>query len=136
MVLTDRRNKKIGRFSTGTKKSFEKDLILKLHFKEAIYDTPVNRGEAPMTASGGNLIGAEVIRNKRSVRWTVAPIEDAEGRSRLDDPHPAGFTSYLFPAECIDILFLHIPISIFTRDRRLPGRRFSYDKKHKTAGSS
>ena len=65
-----------------------------------------------MTASGGNLIGAEVIRNKRSVQWTVAPIEDAEEHSQ-DDPHPAGFTSYLFPAECIDILFLHTPIPHF-----------------------
>ena len=30
------------------------------------------------TASGRNLAGAEVIRNKRSPRWGVAPIEDAD----------------------------------------------------------
>ena len=35
-------------------------------------------GEAPTTASGGNLVGAEVIRNERSVQWTAATIEDAE----------------------------------------------------------
>ncbi len=36
-----------------------------------------------MTAGGGNLIGAEVIRNKRSAQWAVASIEDAEERPPL-----------------------------------------------------
>ena len=39
-----------------------------------------NPGEEPMTAGGGNLIGSEVIRNKRSAPWAVAPIEDADRR--------------------------------------------------------
>ena len=32
------------------------------------------------TASGGNIVRAEVIRNKRAAQWAVAPIEDAEVR--------------------------------------------------------
>ena len=31
-----------------------------------------------MTASGGNVIGGEIIRNKQSPQCGVAPIEDAE----------------------------------------------------------
>ena len=73
MVFTDRRNKKRSRFSTGKEKSFEKDLILKLHFKKAIYDTPVNRGEAPMTAGGGNLVSA--ILNRKGA---ISPVESCD----------------------------------------------------------
>ena len=35
-----------------------------------------------MTASGRNLVGGEVNRNKRSVRGTVAPIEVADREIR------------------------------------------------------
>ena len=35
-------------------------------------------GEPPATAGGGSIAGGEVTRNKRSVRGTVAPIEDAD----------------------------------------------------------
>ena len=31
-----------------------------------------------MTRSAGNLISGEVVRNKRSAQWAVAPIENAE----------------------------------------------------------
>ena len=37
-----------------------------------------SEGEASTTASGGNLVEAEVIRNERAVRGTVATIEDAD----------------------------------------------------------
>ena len=37
------------------------------------------RGENAMTASGGNIIGFEVRRNKRSPLWGAALIESAEG---------------------------------------------------------
>ena len=35
-------------------------------------------GEPLMTRSAGNLISGEVVRNKRSAQWAVAPIENAE----------------------------------------------------------
>ena len=31
-----------------------------------------------MTRSAGNLISGEVVRNKQSAQWAVAPIENAE----------------------------------------------------------
>ena len=35
-------------------------------------------GEPPTTAGGRNLVGGEVIRNKRSPQWGAALIEDAD----------------------------------------------------------
>ena len=35
-------------------------------------------GEPLMTRSAGNFISGEVVRNKRSAQWAVAPIENAE----------------------------------------------------------
>ena len=73
-------------------------------------------GEASMTAGGGNLIEAEVKRNERSVRRTVATIELAEGRlpSRRTPVLPVFFLQ-LFPAETVrKIDFLH-PIPPFKR---------------------
>ena len=40
----------------------------------------IDGGKPPTTAGGGNLVGGFLMRNKRSVRWTVAPIEHAEHR--------------------------------------------------------
>ena len=38
----------------------------------------MEEGEPPTTASGGNFVGGEINRNKRSVQWTAAPIEVAD----------------------------------------------------------
>jgi hypothetical protein len=38
----------------------------------------LSEGEEPMTAGGGNLIGSEVNRNKRSAQWAAASIEIAD----------------------------------------------------------
>ena len=40
-----------------------------------------------MTASGGNLIGSEINRNKRAPLWGVAPIEVADGVGVASDIH-------------------------------------------------
>ncbi len=40
--------------------------------------------EAQMTAGGGNIICAEIIRNKQSPLCGVAPIEDAERETACD----------------------------------------------------
>ena len=42
-------------------------------------------GEAPTTAGGGNLVGAEVNRNERAVRGTVAKIEVAGGEQAANE---------------------------------------------------
>ena len=45
----------------------------------------VEVGEAPTTASGGNIVGAEVNRNKRAPQCGVAPIEVADrGKGRKE----------------------------------------------------
>ena len=47
--------------------------------KEDLFLRVVNRtGEPPRAAGGGNPLGGEVIRNKRSSQWGAAPIEDAD----------------------------------------------------------
>ena len=47
--------------------------------KEDLFLRVVNRtGEPPRAAGGGNPVGGEVIRNKRSPQWGAAPIEDAD----------------------------------------------------------
>jgi len=47
-------------------------------------------GESLRTAGGGNIVRDEVNRNKRSVRWTVAPIEIADNRRDGDRPDGSG----------------------------------------------
>ena len=50
-------------------------------------------GEEPMTASGGNLIGSEVNRNKQSTQWVAAPIEIAGRIKRA--PNVANIHDYI-----------------------------------------
>ena len=38
----------------------------------------IDGGKPPRTAGGGNLVGGFLMRNKRSARWAVAPIEHAD----------------------------------------------------------
>ena len=44
--------------------------------------------------------------------------------SHLDDPHPAGFTSYLFPAEMYRYTVSSYFHPLFQKRRRLPGTSF------------
>ena len=46
-----------------------------------------------MTASGGNLIGSEVNRNKQSTQWVAAPIEIAGRIKRA--PNVANIHDYI-----------------------------------------
>ena len=56
-------------------------------------------GEHPATASGGNIAGREVTRNKRAVRGTVAPIEGADKPKAKKAKAPAAAAKKKAPAK-------------------------------------